>query len=365
MKVRARHRLSYIVLVIVLGDLTKLFAADDRSYESISVSPVAQARVAVSIGETERALEILTDVLNDSPRDVSALYERALVQFSRSHFDAVVSDTTTLLNEDPRSAKAHVLRGRAFLRKHDFSAAMAAFDSALEIDADDVDALFWKSELPGQELDMARITRLAPGHAAVAFNRIGTVGAEPVSATEAIEIATQAIVLEPDFAIPYLVRGQGWLELGNQRAAELDYESYLKLTTVERPATVAALGLLYATSHDSRARDGARALVLAKQAVMARGGRRFEDIVAAAYAETGDFIRAKEWQAKYIHRLERECEAVKRAGGPVSRVPYCMRALPIARRHQELYQLQKPRREDQLAETLLPGNRQGDDPFAP
>jgi Flp pilus assembly protein TadD len=63
-----------------------------------------------------------------------------------------------------------------------------------------------------------------------------------------------------------------------------------------------ALAWLQATCPDQRYRDGKNAVVNALRAVQLSGGKNGEytDTLAAAYAESGDFAKAREWETKAI-----------------------------------------------------------------
>jgi tetratricopeptide (TPR) repeat protein len=62
------------------------------------------------------------------------------------------------------------------------------------------------------------------------------------------------------------------------------------------------LGWLLATCPDERYRDGKQALENAGKACQLVGGKNWHyiDTLAAAYAESGNFQKAKEWHAKAI-----------------------------------------------------------------
>ena len=91
-----------------------------------------------------------------------------------------------------------------------------------------------------------------------------------------------------------------------RRAGRLeDTVKYLERATElnpEDPRIIASLAWMLATNPDESIRDGKRAVALAKLAVAMTGGKRPEplDILAAAYAETGEFEEAAKTGAKAV-----------------------------------------------------------------
>jgi hypothetical protein len=65
--------------------------------------------------------------------------------------------------------------------------------------------------------------------------------------------------------------------------------------------TYNSLGWLCATCPDAKYRDGQKAFAYANKGYQLSGGKYWSlDCLAAAYAECGDFDKAKEWEAKAI-----------------------------------------------------------------
>jgi tetratricopeptide (TPR) repeat protein len=119
-----------------------------------------------------------------------------------------------------------------------------------------------------------------------------------------------AIELDPTNTLAYAQRGyiraqNGPYDLAAedlQKAVELDPEGVYHYEAYN------GLAWLLATCNEDRIRDGKRAIKLAKQACEFCDYEN-EDIVdtlAAAYAETGDFKSAVEWQQKAIEQTDEE-----------------------------------------------------------
>ena len=88
-----------------------------------------------------------------------------------------------------------------------------------------------------------------------------------------------------------------------------DYEQAIKLDPNDGLACN-NLAWLQATCPDARFRDGHKAVENANRAYQLSGGKSAAaiDTLAVAYAESGDFEKAKQWQAKVIEMATNEKE---------------------------------------------------------
>lgn len=143
----------------------------------------------------------------------------------------------------------------------------------------------------------------------------------------AIRDLTGAIELSPENGAYYAYRG-GLFDLADQMMRAIsDYERCLQLNADSVPG-LNNLAWILATSPDENLRDGPRAVELSRRACELNGWEKpsFLGTLAAAYAETGQFDRAAEYQEKAILLAEEEKTAEYR-------------------RSLELYRAGKPRRE--------------------
>jgi tetratricopeptide (TPR) repeat protein len=119
---------------------------------------------------------------------------------------------------------------------------------------------------------------------------------------KAVQDATECIMLTSRLSDPYTVRGYAEIHLGQYAKAQEDYGTAMRISP-ENPNNSRMLAYLLAASPLPRLRDGAKAVHYATRACELNGWRDAWDltILAAAYAENGDFDNAVLWQQKAIH----------------------------------------------------------------
>ncbi len=120
----------------------------------------------------------------------------------------------------------------------------------------------------------------------------------------AIADYTQAIRLFPEKVAYYRSRGHARKNLGDYQGAIGDYEHYLEHTqgSERTSADYYNLAWVLATCPYRALRNGPRAVLLATKACELSQWKSWSDLdaLAAAYAETGDFASAVQWQSKAV-----------------------------------------------------------------
>ncbi|HYY31940.1 MAG TPA: hypothetical protein VE860_28620 [Chthoniobacterales bacterium] len=126
----------------------------------------------------------------------------------------------------------------------------------------------------------------------------------------------------------YTLRANAYSRLGRKADAMNDFLAAIKLSKTD-PMCRAGAAWLYATCSDAQIRSGASAVALATEAAKLTQWKddTVLDVLAAGYAETGDFGAAQKWEGKAIQL------------GAQEDVPYYERRLVN-------YQSGKPWRED-------------------
>jgi tetratricopeptide (TPR) repeat protein len=175
--------------------------------------------------------------------------------------------------------------------------------------------------------DYAEAIRLNPSAASWYSNR-GLIHMEAKQIDDAIADFSSAIDLVETNDVPYRNRAMAYTKKKEWAKAATDYEKVVELNP-DSAVGQNGLAWLLCTAPDDKVRDGKRALEHARRACeiteYKNGG--YLDTLAAAYAETGDFDKAVEWQEK----------AIKAGDIPV-------KDLEAARKRLELFKEKKPYR---------------------
>ncbi|MGA2259776.1 MAG: tetratricopeptide repeat protein, partial [Thermoguttaceae bacterium] len=124
---------------------------------------------------------------------------------------------------------------------------------------------------------------------------------EKGEAALAIAAFSDAIRVGPATAEYFVARGEAYASQGIRDQALTDFHEAIRLDPNCANAYIDLASLL-ATCPDEEYRDGKKAVENANKAYQLDGGKNWNsvDALAAAYAESGDFEKAKQWGAKAI-----------------------------------------------------------------
>lgn len=189
-------------------------------------------------GKPELALEDLDEAVRLAPKDADLLGIRGMMYWANKKLDEAIADYTAAVKLDPTYAVGFRNRGLAWHARGEFDRAIA---------------------------DYTESARVAPRYAPALHDRAAT-----------------------------------WRAKGEPRKALADLNEAVKLDP-RYAAAMADLARLLATT-DENARDGRRAVELATRANELTDGKDSSvlDALAAAYAETGEFDKAVEFQKKAL-----------------------------------------------------------------
>jgi tetratricopeptide (TPR) repeat protein len=189
--------------------------------------------------------------------------------------DQAVSFYTQEIQKSPTSWNAYLYRGFVWDVKHEYDKAIADYSEAI---------------------------RLYP-YWANTFNNRGWTWHRKKELDKAIADYDEAIRLDPGCVLAIANRGLARQDRGEYYKAHEDYGRSVKVDP-RYARGWAARGWLYATCLDKKFRDGKLAVESATRACELTGWKEADKlgVLAAAYAESGDFAKAVRWQQKANER---------------------------------------------------------------
>lgn len=243
------------------------------------------------------------------PNYWKALHNRGVSYGLLRRFTEAIGDFTRVVELRPAHANAWFNRAEIYFDRGQYREALGDYDHVVRLKADDAEAYLHR------------------GHARFQLDQF----------REALADYNRALELAPNNADMLAARGDAYRCLGDLGKADAEYRRALSLGGKSARAYQSAAWFL-ATSADPRFRKDQQALEYAQKALelSREPDHQLLETLAAAYANAGDFERAKEQQQAAIGRAPATRTAALRA-------------------RLELYQQQKAYRE-----TRMVGGRSGE-----
>jgi lipoprotein NlpI len=160
-----------------------------------------RARAYFEIRDFDHAIADFSELLELSPKEPHAHYNRGVAYSRRGDFDNAITDYGEAIKLDPRYGKAYLCRGDAYQAKGDFDGAIADYDQAVQLDPKYKEAYLERG---------------------IAYSAKGELD-------HAISDYDQAIQLDPNFKIAYLRRGSAYRAKGDTDRAIADYDDGIRL----------------------------------------------------------------------------------------------------------------------------------------
>jgi tetratricopeptide (TPR) repeat protein len=214
---------------------------------------------------------------------------------------------TARIKTDPKDAFAWSRRGIAnrYAGKPDL--ALKDLQEAVRLAPKDADfvgirgMMWWANKKLDEAIaDYTEAVKLDPTYA-VGFRNRAMAWHAKGEFDKAIADYTESARVGPHYAPAFHERGIAWREKSELRKARDDIAEAVRLDS-RYTAAMVDLTRLLATCTDGNLRDGKRAVELATKANELTGGKDASvlDALAAAYAETGSFDKAVEFQKKAL-----------------------------------------------------------------
>jgi tetratricopeptide (TPR) repeat protein len=219
----------------------------------------------------ERAVEFFSQKIAAEPEKSFWYQSRANVRQELGDSDAALADLTEAIGRQPNNHELFNNRAVIYERKKEYDLAIADYNAALKLSPND--AVYWAN---------AAATRL-----------------EMKDYAKAIANSDRAIAVDQSFPVPYRIRARAHAFQGQVEHAVNDYTTAARLDPTD-PNSYASPAWTRATCPVEGCRDGKKAVELARYACTLSQWKDSWclDVLAAAYAESGDFANA----AKYAEQ---------------------------------------------------------------
>jgi tetratricopeptide (TPR) repeat protein len=311
------------------------------------------------------AEEIPVPVTPERRQQARDFYERAMRHYMANEYEAELEELNKALELDPNHTEALFSRGCLYggglpLGKRDYAKALADYTRLLEVEPRNCSARHNRGlcyeQLRQPEMALMDYTRIIEGD--TDFSRIGDGKKKQLALdhhyrggvyhfskrdyAKAVTDYTEALRLDPDIARPeaggriVLRRGQAYQALKQYGKAQEDYIRYQKIDPGYGELWLCWAWQL-ATASDADYRDGAKAVEFAR-----KGDHNLE-VLAAAYAEAGDF----EWAIQTQERVLEDLSArIKPSGTPLSTYGFTSDSKQAMEARLKLYQAGRPFRSE-------------------
>ncbi len=292
-------------------------------------------------GEYDKEIADLSEAIRLDPKFVTAYNNRGFAYLAKREFDKAIADLSEAIRLDPKGAMAYENRGSSYNGKGEHDKAIADLSEAIRLDPELAMAYNCRSVAYGNKgehdraiADLSEAIRLDPKYVTAYSNRGAAYGYKGeydkaiADCTEAIRLDpklvaaynnrgfaylvkreydkaiadyTEGIRLDPKLANPHAHRGAAYAKKGEYDKAIADCTEAIRLDSNNARAHD-CLARLYATCPDEKYRDGKKAVENENKAYQLTKGKNwsFVDTLAAAYAESGEFQKAREWETKAI-----------------------------------------------------------------
>lgn len=305
-----RYLLARAAMLRQQGKLAEALADVDAVIEANPeelAGYLLKSAILRQLDRPDDALAALAAAVAAVPDSPAPLQERGEVLREQGRFEEAIEAFTEVLLMEPHALLTRVFRAEAYLALEDTDRAMADVDAVLAEQPGLVAALRLRAQILAAEdkLDeaiaaMEELIKQAPNEPALHMQlALYCVLAE--RPRRAIDAYNAVLADVPDNYLARRNRGDAYLTIGDHATAVADFNKAYELQP-DDASLLNNLAWVLATSPDDEVRDGQRAIELARRAaeLTEYKAAHILSTLAAAYAETGDFAKAREWSQKAV-----------------------------------------------------------------
>lgn len=267
---------------------------------------ILQGEVFRELGKTEEALESFNQATELAPQAPGPFQSRGEIYREQEKFDQAIEQFNKVIELQPGTVLTLVHRAEAYLYAGRLQEALADAEVVLQkqplIAAHRIRAevLAKMDRLQEAIKEMEQVSEAMPEQSDLKMQLAlyYTVNEQP---RRAIAVYSEILDNDNDNFLAVRSRGDAYLNIGKHAEAAADLQRALELEP-EDPAVLNNLAWVLATSPDDEIRNAQRAVELATKAceLVEYNKPHILSTLAAAYAEAGDFEKAKEWSQKAV-----------------------------------------------------------------
>jgi tetratricopeptide (TPR) repeat protein len=286
--------------------LTDLTAAVKADPENPQVQ-LARALALSILNRNDEALEAIDRAIKLAPDEPMPYMHRARILAQQKKYDEALTALGRILEIDPDNVAALLFRAQVYQKSGNLDAAKADVNEALRhqpglIEAIELHGIFAAGSREYRVAidDFEKLLKVAPKNPQL-LTQLGLLYGLDKRPRKAIEMYTEALAVDPENYLALRGRADAYLNIGKHAEAIPDYEAALKIQPKDS-SLLNNLAWVLATSPDDNVRNAKRSIEFGELAAKETDYKQAHILstLAAGYAESGDFAKAREWSQKAV-----------------------------------------------------------------